>query len=59
MISKTSLLRHESPCLPLKAFNPLNKREEQSNNVGKPVVILSYVVSTYLYGAFDSPVAVN
>ena len=39
MIRKTSLLRHESPCLPLKIFKLLNKREEQSNNAEKTVVI--------------------
>ena len=39
MIRTTSLLRHESPCLPLKIFKLLNKREEQSNNVGKTAVI--------------------
>ena len=39
MIRKTSLLRHESPCLPLKVFILLNKREERSNNVGKTAVI--------------------
>ena len=35
MIRKTSLLRHESPCLPLKIFKLLNKREERRNYVGK------------------------
>ena len=39
MIRTTSLLRHESPCLPLKIFKLLNKREERSNNVGKTAVI--------------------
>ena len=34
-----SLLRHESPCLPLKIFKLLNKREERSNNVRKTVVV--------------------
>ena len=36
-------MRHESPCLPLKAFKLLNKREERSNNVGKTVVIFTYI----------------
>ena len=39
MIRKTSLLRHESPCLPLKIFKLLNKREEWRNYVGKTLVI--------------------
>ena len=39
MIRTTSLLRHKSPCLPLKIFKLLNKREERSNNVGKTAVI--------------------
>ena len=43
MIRKTSLLRHESPCLPLKIFKLLNKREEWSNNVGKTVVIFPHI----------------
>ena len=43
MIRKTSLLRHESPCLPTKIFKLLNKREERSNNVGKTVVIFPYI----------------
>ena len=43
MIRKISLLRHESPCLPLKTFKLLNKREERSNNVGKTVVIFPYI----------------
>ena len=38
-----SLLRHESPCLPLKIFKLLNKREERSNNVGKTVVIFPHI----------------
>ena len=42
MIHKTSLLRHEPPCLPLKIFKLLNKREEQSNNVGKTVAIFPH-----------------
>ena len=43
MIGKTSLLMHESPCLPLKIFKLLNKREERSNNVGKTVVIFPHI----------------
>ena len=43
MIRKTSLLRHESPCLPLKIFKLLNKREERSNNVGKTVVTFPHI----------------
>ena len=43
MIRKTSLPRHESPCLPLKIFKVLNKREERSNNVGKTVVIFPHI----------------
>ena len=39
MIRKTSFFSHKSPCLPLKIFKLLNKREERSNNVGKTVVI--------------------
>ena len=39
MIRKTSLPRHESPCLPLKTFKLLNKREERSNNIRKTVLI--------------------
>ena len=42
MIRKTSLLRHESPRLPLKIFKLLNKREERSNNLGKTVVIFPH-----------------
>ena len=44
MIRTTSLLRHESPCLPLKIFKLLNKREERSNNVGKTAVIF-FIIS--------------
>ena len=33
MICKTSLLRHEFPCLPLNIFKLLNKNEERSDNV--------------------------
>ena len=36
MVRNTSLLRHESPCLPLKI---LNKTEERRNYVGKTLVI--------------------
>ena len=36
-------MRHESPCLPLKVFKLLNKREERSNNVGKAVVIFPHI----------------
>ena len=43
MIRKTSLLRHESPCFPLKIFKLLNKREERPNNVGKTVVIFPHI----------------
>ena len=43
MIRKRSLLRHESPCPPLKYFKLLNKREERSNNVGKTVVIFLHI----------------
>ena len=43
MIRKTSLLRHESQCLPLKNFKLLNKSEEWSNNVGKTVVIFPHI----------------
>ena len=43
MIRKTSLLRHEFPCLPLKIFRLLNKREERSNNVGKTVAIFPHI----------------
>ena len=43
MIRKTSLLRHESPCLPLKIFKLLSKREKESNNVGKTVVIFPHI----------------
>ena len=39
MIRKMSLLRHKSPCLPLKIVKLLNKIKERSNNVGKTVVI--------------------
>ena len=43
MIHKTSLLRHESPCFPLKIFKLLNRREKRRNNVGKTVVILPHI----------------
>ena len=36
-------MRYEYPCLPLKIFKLLNKREERSNNVGKTVVILPHI----------------
>ena len=39
MIRKTSFFSHKSPCLPLKIFKLLNKREKRSNNVGKSVAI--------------------
>ena len=39
MVRKTSLLRHESPCLPLKIFKLLNKTEERRNYVAKTLVI--------------------
>ena len=51
MICKTSLLRQESPCLPLNIFKLLNKREERSNNVGKIVLIFPHTSSETL-GAF-------
>ena len=43
MIRETSLLRHESSCLPLTIFKLLNKSEERSNNIGKTVVIFSHI----------------
>ena len=43
MIRKTSLLRHESPCLPLKIFKLLNKSEQRSNNVGKTVAVFPHI----------------
>ena len=43
MIRKTSLLRHKSPCLPLKLFKLLKKGEESSNNIGKTVVIFPHI----------------
>ena len=43
MIRKTSFFSHKSPCLPLKIFKLLNKREERSNNVGKTVVIFPHI----------------
>ena len=48
MVRKASLLRHESPCLPLKIFKLLNKREERSNNVGKTVVIFPRIFGEIL-----------
>ena len=51
MIRKTSYLRHKSPCLPLKVFKLLNKREERSSNVGKTVVIFPHISGKTL-GAF-------
>ena len=39
MIGKTSFFSHKSPCLPIKIFKLLNKREVRSNNVVKTVVI--------------------
>ena len=41
MICKISFFSHKSPCLPLKIFKLLNKREERSNNVGKTLVIFT------------------
>ena len=38
-----SLLRHESPCLPLKIVKLLNEIKERSNNVGKTVVIFLHI----------------
>ena len=43
MIRETSLLRHESPSLPLNIFKLLNEREERSNNVGKTVAIFPHI----------------
>ena len=43
LIGKKSFFSHKSPCLPLKIFQLLNKREEQSNNVGKTVVIFPHI----------------
>ena len=43
MIRETSLLRHESSCLPLTIFKLLNKSEERSNNIGKTVVIFPHI----------------
>ena len=43
MIHKMSLLRHESPCPPLKIFKLLIKRDERSTNVGKIAVIFSHI----------------
>ena len=43
MIRETSLLRHESSCLPLTIFKLLNKSEEWSNNIGKTVVIFAHI----------------
>ena len=43
MICKISFFSHKSPCLPLKIFKLLNKREERSNNVGKTVVIFPHI----------------
>ena len=43
MLGKTSFFSHKSPCLPLKVFKLLNKREERSNNVGKAVVIFPHI----------------
>ena len=53
MIRKTLLLRHESPCLPLKIFKLFKKtnEEERSNNVGKTVVTFPHVSGETL-GAF-------
>ena len=43
MIRKTSFFSHKFPCLPLKIFKLLNKREERSNNVGKTVAIFPHI----------------
>ena len=43
MIRKTSFFSHKSPCLPLKIFKLLNRREERSNNVGKTVAIFPHI----------------
>ena len=50
MIHKTSLLRQEFPCLPLKIFKLLKKKEERSNNVGKTVVIFRHISGEKLAG---------
>ena len=43
MIRRTSFFSHHSPCLRLKIFRLLNKKEERSNNVGKTVVISLHI----------------
>ena len=43
MICKISFFSHKSPCLPLKIFKLLNKREERSNSVGKTIVIFPHI----------------
>ena len=43
MIGKTSFFSHKSPCIPLKVFKLLNKREEQSNNVRKTLVNFPHI----------------
>ena len=43
MIRETSLLRHESPCTPLKIFKLLNKIGGRSNNEEKAVVVFSHI----------------
>ena len=42
MIHKKLFLRHGYPCLPLKIFELLNKREKRSNNLGKTVAIFPH-----------------
>ena len=44
MIGKTSFFSHKSPCLSLKIFKLLSKREERSNNVGKTIVIFAHIL---------------
>ena len=58
MIRKTSLLRHESPCLPPKMCKLLNKREDRSNDVGKTVVIFPHISGETL-GALVSLVGIT
>ena len=43
MIRKTSVFTHTSPCLPLKIFKLLNKREERSNNAGMLGALVGFV----------------
>ena len=43
MIRKTSFFSHKKPCLALKIFKLLTKKEERSNNVGKTVVNFPHI----------------